>query len=63
MNAPTAMAMQTATSAVFHGRNGRDSTIRIQNAVTSSEIVAAVDGSQQIAPLLRHRRPTIAPAH
>ena len=63
VNAPTAMAMQTATNAVFHGRNGRASTMRIQNADTSSEIVAAVEGSQQICACCCGTVPNDAPAH
>src|SRR5664279_5035271 len=48
MKASAASATTDPTSAAFHGRNGRESTTRIQNAVKSSEIVAAVDGCQQI---------------
>src|SRR5664279_3480917 len=48
MKASAASATIDPTSAAFQGRNGRDSTTRIQNAVNSNEIVAAVDGCQQM---------------
>src|SRR6478735_6947682 len=48
MNANAANPTIEPTSAVFHGRNGLDSTTRIQNAVNSRAIVAAVDGCQQM---------------
>ena len=63
VNAPTAMMMQTPTSAAFHGRNGRASTMRIQNAATSNEIVAAVEGSQQVCACCWGTVPKDAPAH
>ena len=48
VNARAAIATMDASSSIFHGRNGRDSTTRIQNAVTSSAMVAAEDGCQQM---------------
>src|SRR5664279_4202238 len=48
MKASAASATIDPTSAAFQGRNGRVSTTRIQNAVNSNEIVAAVDGCQQM---------------
>src|SRR5450755_4115214 len=48
MKASAASATIDPTSSAFHGRNGRDSTTRIQNEVNSSEMVAAVDGCQQM---------------
>src|SRR5664279_3692813 len=48
MKASAASATIDPTSAALQGRNGRVSTTRIQNAVNSNEIVAAVDGCQQM---------------
>src|SRR6476469_9763623 len=48
MKANAAIATMDPTSTPFHNRNGRDSTTRIQKAVTSNAMVAADDGCQQI---------------
>src|ERR1700712_1427467 len=48
IKASAARATIEPTSNAFQGRNGRDSTTRIQKAVKSSAIVAADDGCQQI---------------
>src|SRR6476661_8795335 len=48
MKASAAIATMDPTSAAFHSRNGRESTTRIQNAVTSNATVAADDGCQQM---------------
>src|SRR6476469_2228271 len=48
MKASAAIATIDPTSSAFHILNGRESTTRIQNAVNRSEIVAAVDGCQQM---------------
>src|SRR6478752_6465942 len=48
MNASAAMATMDPTSTAFQSRKGRDSTTRIQKAVTSNATVAADDGCQQI---------------
>src|SRR6478609_57488 len=57
MKASVARPTIDPTNAPFHSRNGRDSTTRIQNAVNSSAMVAAVDGCQQITFVV-----TVAPS-
>src|ERR1700712_1680030 len=48
MKANAARATMEPTNSAFHGRNGRDNTTRIQNAVNNSAMVAAEDGCQQM---------------
>src|SRR5664279_886646 len=48
MKASAATATIDPTSSAFHGRNGLESTTRIQNEVNSRATVAADDGCQQM---------------
>src|SRR6478736_9318789 len=62
MKASAASATIEPTRIAFHILNGRESTTRIQKAVQSSEMVAALDGCQQMT-LATELLPSVCTRH